>query len=255
MTKESDIITTDRLILRRWDESDADDLFKYASDPDVGPHAGWPPHKNTEESLKVIQDLFSNNCTWAIELKETKEVIGCIGYYLFGISNIDIRENDAEIGYWIGKPHWNKGLCTEALQAMIHYCKEKKNFDVLWADFFVNNPASGRVMVKCGFEDTGMMNYCSHLMHGENTPIHIMRLNLAKYIDTSEMCSHLRKKLMEPEGIYFQIWQTVKRDDSLKAVVRNRQLHIYRDDKKILVLAGKAQPKVIRDDELCNLIR
>ncbi len=112
-----------------------------------------------------------------VVLKETNEVIGCMGYYLHGVSNIEIGENDAEVGYRIGKPHWNKGLCTEALKAMIMYCKEKK-FQTLWADFFINNPASGRVMEKCGFTDTGKINYCSNLLHGEETPIHIMRLNL-----------------------------------------------------------------------------
>lgn len=174
--KTTDIITTNRLILRRWEESDANDLFKYASDPDVGPHAGWPAHKNIEESRQVIRDIFTNDCTWAVFLKETNEVIGCMGYYLHGVSNIEIGENDAEVGYWIGKPHWNKGYCTEALNAMIKYCWEKKNFDVLWADFFINNPASGRVMEKCGFTDTGKINYCSNLLHGEETPVHIMRL-------------------------------------------------------------------------------
>ena len=179
LAKGSDIISTNRLILRRWEASDADDLFKYASDPDVGPHAGWPAHKDVEESRQVIRDFFTNDCTWAIILKETDEAIGCMGYYIHGVSNIKIGENDAEVGYWIGKPHWNKGLCTEALQAMIQYCKEKKNFDVLWADFFINNPASGRVMEKCGFQDTGSINYCSNLLHGEDTPVHIMRLNIS----------------------------------------------------------------------------
>ena len=51
-----------------------------------------------------------------------------MGYYPFGKSNIEIGENDAEVGYWMGKPHWNKGYCTEALQAMIRYCYEQKNF-------------------------------------------------------------------------------------------------------------------------------
>ena len=106
------IINTDRLLLKRWEESDAEDLYKYASDPEVGPHAGWPTHKSLNESLQVITQFFNNDCSWAIELKETNEVIGCIGYYLYGSSNINIGENDAEIGYWIGRPYWNKGFCS-----------------------------------------------------------------------------------------------------------------------------------------------
>ena len=171
-----DTIVTERLLLRRWKLSDADALYKYACDPEVGPHAGWPPHKNVEESKMIIRELFTNDYTWAVILKETNEPIGCMGYYPFGKSNIEIGENDAEVGYWIGKPHWNNGYCTEALQAMIHYCYEKKHFQTLWADFFVDNPASGRVMEKCSFTDTGKENYCSNLYHGEDRPVHIMIL-------------------------------------------------------------------------------
>ena len=171
-----DTIVTERLLLRRWKPSDAEALYKYACDPEVGPHAGWPPHKNVEESKMIIRELFTNDYTWAVILKETNEPIGCMGYYPFGKSNIEIGENDAEVGYWIGKPHWNNGYCTEALQAMIHYCYEKKHFQTLWADFFVDNPASGRVMEKCGFTDTGKENYCSNLYHGEDRPVHIMIL-------------------------------------------------------------------------------
>lgn len=171
-----DTIVTERLLLRRWKPSDAEALYKYACDPEVGPHAGWPPHKNVEESKMIIRELFTNDYTWAVILKETNEPIGCMGYYPFGKSNIEIGENDAEVGYWIGKPHWNNGYCTEALQAMIHYCYEKKNFQTIWADFFIDNPASGRVMEKCGFTDTSKENYCSNLYHGEDRPVHIMKL-------------------------------------------------------------------------------
>lgn len=176
LATHQDTIETERLLLRRWKLSDAEALYKYACDPEVGPHAGWPPHKSVEESKMIIREVFTNDFTWAIVLKETNEPIGCIGYYPFGKSNIEIGKNDAEVGYWMGKPHWNKGYCTEALQAMIHYCYEKKNFQTIWADFFIDNPASGRVMEKCGFTDTGKKNYCSNLYHGEDRPVHIMKL-------------------------------------------------------------------------------
>ena len=112
---------TNRITLRPWQESDAEALFKYASDPEVGPRAGWPVHKSLEESLDVIRNIFTNDHTWAIELNETGEAIGCIGYYPSGESNIGIGEDDAEIGYWVAKPYWNKGICTEALRLMIDY--------------------------------------------------------------------------------------------------------------------------------------
>lgn len=170
-----DTIDTQRLSLRAWQSDDAESLFKYASDPDVGPRAGWHPHQNIEESREIIRTVFSNESTWAITLRKTGEVIGCIGYYTHETSNIEIGDHDAEIGYWVGKPFWNQGICTEALLAMIDYCLHKKKFNNLWGDFFVDNPASGRVMQKCGFSDTGKINYCSHLFHSEDKPIHIMK--------------------------------------------------------------------------------
>ena len=60
---------TERLILRPWQENDAETLYKYASDPDVGPRAGWPPHKSVEESREIIRTIFHNDRTWAIELQ------------------------------------------------------------------------------------------------------------------------------------------------------------------------------------------
>ena len=75
-----------------------------------------------------------------------------------------------------------------------------------------------------------------------------------KEFDTTNMCSHLQKKLFESAGVYYPIWQAIKDDDTLTAVVRNRQLHIYRNGKKILILAGKVQPKIIREDKIQELI-
>lgn len=73
-------------------------------------------------------------------------------------------------------------------------------------------------------------------------------------IDTTNMCSHLKKKLFEEDGIYHNLWKAIQEDEEVTAVVRSRQLHIYRNGKKVLILAGKAAPKVIREDKLCEMI-
>lgn len=73
-------------------------------------------------------------------------------------------------------------------------------------------------------------------------------------IDTTSMCSQLQKKLFEPDGVYYPIWLAMQQDEELTAVVRSRQLHIYRNGKKVLVLAGKSQPKVLKEDKLNNLL-
>ena len=74
-------------------------------------------------------------------------------------------------------------------------------------------------------------------------------------IDTTNMCSHLQKKLFEKDGIYHPLWIAMQDDPELTAVVRSRQLHIYRNGKKVLVLAGKSAPKVIREDAICELVQ
>ena len=66
-------------------------------------------------------------------------------------------------------------------------------------------------------------------------------------IDTTNMCSHLRHKLMDNDGIYHHLWQQINGDQELTAVVRSRQLHIYRNGKKVLVLKGKAKPQIVRE--------
>lgn len=76
----------------------------------------------------------------------------------------------------------------------------------------------------------------------------------AKTIDTTNMCSHLQRKLFDAEGEYRAIREEIERDEELTAVVRSRQLHVYRNGKKILILAGKSAPKVIREDKLTESI-
>ena len=73
-------------------------------------------------------------------------------------------------------------------------------------------------------------------------------------LDTSNLCSHLQKKLFEENGEYHRLWMAMQDDPELTAVVRSRQLHIYRNAKKVLVLAGKAAPKIIREDPICGML-
>ena len=73
-------------------------------------------------------------------------------------------------------------------------------------------------------------------------------------IDTTNMCSHLQKKLFDKDGEYHRLWEALQDDAELTAVVRSRQLHIYRNGKKVLVLAGKSGPKVIREDAICGML-
>ena len=73
-------------------------------------------------------------------------------------------------------------------------------------------------------------------------------------IGTTNMCSHLQKKLFDEDGVYHHLWLSMQDDPELTAVVRSRQLHIYRNGKKMLVLAGKSAPKIVRQDKICEIL-
>lgn len=73
-------------------------------------------------------------------------------------------------------------------------------------------------------------------------------------LDVTNMCSHLQKKLFNENGEYHRLWLAMQDDPELTAVVRSRQLHIYRNGKKVLVLAGKSAPKILREDPICEMI-
>lgn len=167
-----------RLILRPWDDSDAEALYKYASDPEVGPRAGWAPHKSLEESLEIIRTVFNNDTTWAIVLKETGEPIGAIGYGPSCDCGLPAREDEPTVGYWVARPYWNRGICTEALGLMIRNVRTDTNIASLISGHFTDNPASGRVMEKCGFVPTGEECFDDTLYGGAGRPVRVLRLEI-----------------------------------------------------------------------------
>lgn len=171
---------TDRILLRLWHESDAEALYKYASDPIVGERAGWPPHKSVEESLEIIQTVFNTPTTWAIVLKDTNEAIGAMGYMPDCPLNLPAREKEPLVGYWVGKPYWNKGICTEALQLMLDHIRKETNYTSLISSHFIDNPASGRVMEKCGFVPTGEIAVDEQQLYGEEHPMRVLRLEIQR---------------------------------------------------------------------------
>ncbi|MBQ1868893.1 MAG: GNAT family N-acetyltransferase, partial [Treponema sp.] len=89
---------TKRLILRKWKDDDAEELYKYASNPDVGPIAGWPPHKSIKESRDVIKNVFNGKEAYAICLKEDGKAIGAIELKLNGHTDMTERDDECELG-------------------------------------------------------------------------------------------------------------------------------------------------------------
>ena len=105
-------LETKRLILRPWTLEDAEELFRYAKDPEVGPAAGWDPHTSVENSREIIKTVLSEEGTFAVVRKETGLPVGSAGYFQTKAQGSETGE--MEIGYWIGKPYWGEGYIPEA---------------------------------------------------------------------------------------------------------------------------------------------
>lgn len=142
---------TSRLILRPWQESDAESLYECAKNPNIGPIAGWPVHESVENSLEIIKNVFSEPETYAICLKEDNLAIGSIGLFSSRQSLTETKEDELEIGYWIGEPFWGKGYIPEAVRALQKYAFEELNCNVMWCGYYEGNEKSKRVQEKCGF--------------------------------------------------------------------------------------------------------
>lgn len=145
------IFETERLILRPWEESDAEELFRYAKDPAIGPIAGWPPHTSVEGSREIIRTVFSAPETYAVVLKETGKPVGSAGMMFGENGSAPMLENEAEIGYWIGVPYWGRGLIPEAVRELQRRCFEDLGCTGIWCGYFDGNTKSKRVQEKCGF--------------------------------------------------------------------------------------------------------
>ena len=146
------VLETERLILRRWEDSDAENLYKYASDPDIGPIAGWPPHKNIEESRDIIKNVLNGKEAYAICLKTDNKAIGAIELRLPGNTDLANGEDECELGYWLGKPFWGQGIMPEAAREMLRHAFEDCGMNKVWCGYYDGNEKSKRVQVKLCFK-------------------------------------------------------------------------------------------------------
>lgn len=144
------MMQTKRLILRPWQEADAESLYAYAKDPDIGLPAGWPPHKSVEDSRGVIRYVFSAPETYAVCLEDGSP-IGSIGLKLKGSTDMTDREDECELGYWIGKPFWGQGLIPEAAEELLRHAFEELGMRAVWCGYYEGNVKSRRVQEKLGF--------------------------------------------------------------------------------------------------------
>ena len=149
-------IATARLILRPMTRRDADDMFEYASDPEVTRYLLWAPHQSRDDTrryLKQVEAAYKRGefYDFGVELKETGKFIGTCG-----IASLDLPNGTAEIGYVINPRYHNMGLATEAARAVIRFCFEELGINRVEARYMTGNDASRRVMDKCGMTFEGI---------------------------------------------------------------------------------------------------
>ena len=151
MEYELENIETDRLLLREWRLSDLDDMYEYAQNENIGPNAGWKPHKNIGDSKFIIESFIENQDVYAIVLKSENKVIGSIGiHYMIPYERLKLL-NQREIGYVLSEKYWGNGYVPEAVEALKKYSFEVMELDLLWCGHFDFNKRSQKVSEKCGF--------------------------------------------------------------------------------------------------------
>ena len=145
------MLETKRLILRSWEDGDAEDLYEYAKNPDVGPIAGWPAHQSPEESRGVIKNVLNGREAYAVCLKTDGKAIGAIELKLKGHTDLTERDDECELGYWLGKPFWGQGIMPEAAKEMLRHAFEDLGMTKVWVGYYEGNAKSKRVQEKLGF--------------------------------------------------------------------------------------------------------
>ena len=147
-------ITTDRLLLRPFEPADADAVHDLANNFAVSGstlNIPYPYPPGTAEkwiaSHRRKLELRSSS-TWAITLADSDLLLGAVTLSW-------INRSLAELGYWIGEPHWDNGYCSEAVNAVIELAFERMEISKIIAEHLRDNPASGRVMQKAGMSRVG----------------------------------------------------------------------------------------------------
>jgi [ribosomal protein S5]-alanine N-acetyltransferase len=156
MNRPRPTLTTPRLILRPFALTDAGRVQELAGHRAIADTTLNIPHPYpagaAEQWIATHQPQFDEGklCNFAIVERATGELVGAIG---LGISP---RDENAELGYWIGQPYWGRGYCTEAAGAVVEYGFRELKLHRIHSRHFQRNPASGRVMQKIGMTREGV---------------------------------------------------------------------------------------------------
>ena len=167
------VLETERLLLRPWEEADAEECYKYARDPRVGPIAGWPVHTSVENSRQVIRDILMVPETYAIVCKETGLPVGSIGLHHNDLAS---KDDEAELGYWLGVPYWGQGLVPEAAGELLRHAFEDLKLARVWCAYYDGNERSKRVQEKLGFRHQWTNDRVPVPQLGETRKGHVNRM-------------------------------------------------------------------------------
>ena len=154
------ILETNRLFLRKIELSDVQSVFDHwLCDDRVMDNLIKGAHKSVSETIERVTEIVSNYdskefCYWGIELKTSGELIGAIDLF-----NVDNNTENCEVGYSIGYKWWNKGYGTESLRAVIDFGFRHMNIHKISAAHNIDNPASGKIMLKNGMEQEGTIKH------------------------------------------------------------------------------------------------
>jgi len=146
-------LETKRLLLRPPALRDAPEIARWMGDFDVAKNLSTAPHPYSEEDARGfvtrMSDAHARGDAWcfAIVRKDDWRLVGCCGVHR--------KEGTHEIGYWLGKPFWNRGYTTEAVRRLVSFVFGELELHSVWAGWFYDNPASGHVLEKLGFKPDG----------------------------------------------------------------------------------------------------
>ena len=153
------VLVTERLVLRPPHEDDIAELVALADNRHVADMLARMPHPYGEAEgrafLAMSRQPRNGGAVYAMTIAETGAFVGCAG--------LNETDRGLEIGYWVGEPYWKRGYATEAAHALVDLAFRATDIHVLHASTRVINPASRRVIHKCGFQyaGQGMLNSLS----------------------------------------------------------------------------------------------
>jgi [ribosomal protein S5]-alanine N-acetyltransferase len=150
-------LTTERLLLRPFTQADAPEVQRLAGEREIAATTASIPHPYPDGAAEAWIETHAGRfargeaAAFAVTRRADGALLGVVGLEING------EMQRAELGYWIGKPYWNQGYCSEAAAAVVRFALVDLGLRRVFARHFSGNPASGRVMQKVGLRHEGTL--------------------------------------------------------------------------------------------------